>query len=89
MEREGKSSAGFGISGQPVNIDEGQGSHIGTRRLVRTIQNPEVERSQVRRQEISQNSDSWKQDDQEESSNSTSTKEICTGRRLHGQSFKT
>ena len=74
MKREGKSSAGFGISGQSGNVDEGQGSHTGTRRLVRTIQNPEVERSQVRRQEISQNSDSWKQDDQEESSNSTSTR---------------
>ena len=46
----------------PVNPgnDEGQGDHTSTRRLVRTTQNPEVERSQVRRQENAQSSDSWK-----------------------------
>ena len=55
-----------------MNVDDGQGDHTGTRRLVQITQNPEVERSQVRRQENAQNSDSWKQDDQEESSNSTS-----------------
>ena len=38
----------------PVNVDEGQGSHTGT---------PEFECSQVRRQENVQNSDSWKQGD--------------------------
>ena len=52
----------------PRNDDEGQGDHTCTRRLVRTTQNPEVERSQVRRQENAQNSDSWKQCDQEEAS---------------------
>ena len=45
----------------PGNVDEGQGGHIGTRRLLRTTQNPEVERSQVRRQVNAQSSDSWKQ----------------------------
>ena len=44
----------------PVNDDEGQGDHTSTRRLVRTTQNPVVERSQVRRQENAQSSDSWK-----------------------------
>ena len=60
----------------PVNVDEGQGDHTSTSRFVRTTQNPEVERSQVRRQENAQNSDSWKQGDQEESSNSTSTRRL-------------
>ena len=65
--------------GYPVNpgiVHEGQGDYRSTRRLVRTTQNPQVELSNVKRQENAQNSDSWKQGDQEESSNSTST---CTG----------
>ena len=51
-------AADLGYPVNPVNVDEGQGSHIGTRRLVRTTQNAEVERSQMRRQENAQNSDS-------------------------------
>ena len=62
----------LGYPVNPGNVDEGQGSQTGTRRLVRTTQSPEIESSQVRRQEIAQNLDSWKQRDQE-SSNSTST----------------
>ena len=64
----------LGYPVNPANVDEGQGSH--TRRFVRTTQNPEVECSQVRRQEKAQNSDSWKQGDKEESSNSTSTRRL-------------
>ena len=56
--------------------DEGQDDHTWARRLVRTTQNPEVERSQVRRQEDAQSSDSWKQCDQEEASNSTSRRTL-------------
>ena len=51
-----------------------KGSQTSTRRLVRTTQSPEIECSQERRQENAQNSDSWKQGDQEESSNSTGTR---------------
>ena len=58
--------------GYPVN--EGQGSQTGTRKLVRTTISPEAESSQVSRQEKAQHSDSWKQGDQEESSNSASTR---------------
>ena len=50
------------------NDDEGQGDFAGTRRLVRTTQNPEVGCPQVRRQENAQRSDSWKQCDQEKAS---------------------
>ena len=66
----------LGYPVNPVNDDEGQGDHTVTRRLVRTTQNPEVERSQVRRQENAQSSDSRKQCDQEEASNSTSTRRL-------------
>ena len=66
----------LGYSVNPGIVHEGQGDYTSTRRLVRTTQNPQVELSNVRRQENAQNSDSWKQGDQEESSNSTST---CTG----------
>ena len=38
----------------PGNVDEGQGCHTSTRRLVRTTQRPEIERSLVRRQENAQ-----------------------------------
>ena len=65
--------------GYPVNqgnVDEGQGSHTSTRRLLRTTKNPEVERSQAKRQKNAQNSDSRKQGDHEESSNSTSTRRL-------------
>ena len=41
VKREGQSSAGFGISG----------SQTSTRRLLRTTQSPEIECSQLRRQE--------------------------------------
>ena len=58
----------------PGNVDEGQGSQTSTRKLVRTTQSKEVECSQVMRQENAQNSDSWKQGDREESSNSASTR---------------
>ena len=57
----------------PENVDEGRGDHTSTRRPVRTTQNSVVERSQVRRQENAHNSDSWKQGDQEEFSNSNIT----------------
>ena len=66
----------FGYPVKPVNVGEGQSDHTTTKRLVRTTQNPEVERSQVRRQENAQNSDSWKRDDQEESSNSTGARRL-------------
>ena len=67
VEREGKSLAGFGISGQPGERRwRTRWSYSSTRRLGRTTQNPEVERSQVRRQENAQSSDSLKQCDQEE-----------------------
>ena len=59
------------------NVDGSQGSQTSTRKLVRTNQSPEIEFSQVRRQENSKHSDSWKQDDREESSNSTSARELC------------
>ena len=45
----------LGHSVNPVNVDEGQGYHTSTGRLVRSSQNPEVERSQVRRRENAQN----------------------------------
>ena len=67
----------LGYQVNPVIVDEGQGSHTSIRRLVRITQNPEVERSQVRRQDNAQNSDSWKQGDQEESSNSTSLRRLA------------
>ena len=63
--------------GYPVNlgnVDEGQGSQTSTRRLVRTTENPEVERSQVRRR--AQSSDSWKQYNEEGASHSTSTRKL-------------
>ena len=36
----------------PGNVDEGQSDHTNTRNLVQTTQNPEVERSQVKRQQL-------------------------------------
>ena len=42
----------------PRNVDEGQGIQTSTRKLVRITQSPGVERSQVRRQENAQHSDS-------------------------------
>ena len=45
-------------------------------KLYQPPKTPEIECSQVRRQENAQNSDSWKQGDQEESSNSTSTSRL-------------
>ena len=66
MEREGKTSARLGMSGWPSeNVDEGQGSQTSTRKLVQTTQGPEVEYSQVRRQERAQNSNPWKRDNRE------------------------
>ena len=59
----------------PVNVDAGQGGQTRKRKLVRT-QSPEVERSQVTRQENSQKSHATKQGDQEESSNSGSTRRL-------------
>ena len=64
----------LGYPVNPGNVDEGQGSQTNTRRLVRTTQSPEIECSQERRQENAQNAGSWKQGDQEESSNSTGTR---------------
>ena len=69
------------------NVDEGQGSHTSTRRLVRTTQNPEVERSQVGRQENAQNSDSWKQGDQENLRTQPVQRDLY-GQRLQVQSFQ-
>ena len=43
---------------------------------MQTTQNPEVERSQVKRQENVQGSDSWKQYNQEEASHSTCTRQL-------------
>ena len=66
----------MGYPVNPGNVDEGQGSQTSTRRLVRTILNPEVESSPVRRQENAGSSDSWKQCDQEEASNSTCARRL-------------
>ena len=66
----------LGYPVNPGNVDEGQGDHTATRTRVRTTQNPEVELSQVRRQENAQSSDSWKQYNQEEASYSTSTRKL-------------
>ena len=43
---------------------------------MQTTQNPEVEFSQVKRQENAQSSDSWKQYNQEEASHSASTRKL-------------
>ena len=69
-------SQDLGYPVNPGNYDEGQGDHTCIRRLVRTTQHPEVESSLVMRQEKAQNSDSWKQYDQEESSNSARTRRL-------------
>ena len=66
----------FGYPVNPGNVVEGQGSQTSTRKLVGTTHNPEVECSQLRRQENAQNSDSWKQGDQEESSNSACSRTL-------------
>ena len=50
---------GLSVPVNPVNADGEQGERTSTRKLVRTTQSPEVERSQVRRQENCQNSNSW------------------------------
>ena len=76
--------------GYPVNpgsVAEGQGDHTSTRRHVRTTQNPEAERSLVRRQESAQSSDSWKQYDQEEASTLPVQGDVY-GQQLQEQSFK-
>ena len=70
------SSQNLGYPVNPVNDDKGQGDLTRTRKLVQTTQNPEVERSQVKRQENAQRSDSWKQHNQEEASLSTSTRKL-------------
>ena len=44
-------SQNLGYPVSPGNTDEGQGDLTRTRKLVQTTQNPEVERSQVERQE--------------------------------------
>ena len=65
--------------GCPVNLendDKGQGDLTRTRKLVQTTQNPEVELSQVKRQENAQSSDSWKQYNQEEASHSATTRKL-------------
>ena len=66
----------LGYPVNPGNVDEGQGDQTSARRLVRTTQSPDIECSQVRRQGNAQNSDSWKQADQEESSNSTGARRL-------------
>ena len=48
----------LGYTVDPGNVDEGQGIQTSTRKLVRITQSPGVERSQVRRQENAQHSDS-------------------------------
>ena len=74
----------------PGNVDEGQGSQTSTRKLMRTDQSQGVEYSQVRRQENTQHSDSWKQGDREESSNSTSTRKLvrAVNTRTESQNMK-
>ena len=69
-------SQDLGFLVDPRNADEGQGTQTGTRKLVRTIQSPEVESSQVRRQEKAQNSNPWKQDDRELSSYSANARKF-------------
>ena len=63
----------------PVNVDEGQVSQTSTRKLVRTNQSPEVESSQVRRQENTQRSDSRNPGRQGGIFELDQYKEICTG----------
>ena len=67
-------SQNLGYPVDPGNDDKGQGDLTRTRKLVPP--NPEVERSQVKRQENAQSSDSWKQHNQEEASRSTSTRKL-------------
>ena len=67
-------SQNLGCPVNPENDDKGQGDLTCTRKLV--PQNPEVERSQVKRQENAQCSDSWKQHNQEEASRSTSSRNL-------------
>ena len=66
----------LGYPVNPENDDKGQGDLTRTRKRVQTTPNPEVERSQVRRQENVQSSDSWKQNNQEEASHSTGTRKL-------------
>ena len=54
----------LGYPVDPGNADEGQGRQTGTRKLVRTTQSREVESSHVKRQEKTQNPNSWSQDGQ-------------------------
>ena len=77
----------LGYPFNPVNVAEGQGDHTSTRTHVRTTQNPEVERSLVRRQESAQSSDSWKQYDQEEASTLLVQGDVY-GQQFQEQSFK-
>ena len=70
------------------HTDEGQGSQTGTRKLVRTTQSPEVEYSQVRRQERAQHSNPWKQDNGEESSHFTRTGKLVQTRKRTSRIFK-
>ena len=60
----------------PGNVEQGQGGQTSTMKLVRTNQSPDVEYSQVRRQENTPHAGSWKQGDRDESSNSISSGEL-------------
>ena len=56
----------------PGNVDEERGGHSSSGKLVRTDQSQDpIEYSQVRRQKSTQHANSWKQEDRDESSNST------------------
>ena len=61
----------------PGTVDGERGGRSSSRKLVRTnpSQDP-IEHSQVRRQENTQNADSWKQGDRDESSSSTNTRKL-------------
>ena len=69
-------SQDLGFPVHPVNDDAGQGDPTRTRKRVQTTRNPEVEHSQVKRQENAQISDSWKQYKQQEVSHSTGTRKL-------------
>ena len=65
--------------GSPVNQrtdDQGQGDLTRARKLVQFTRNPEVDRSQVKRRENAQSSDSWKQCKQEEASHSIGSRKL-------------
>ena len=60
----------------PGNVEKKKGSAPSIRKLMRNPSQDPIEHSQVRRQENTQNADSWKQEDRLESSSSTGTGKV-------------